>query len=173
MIQLSYQPALDPFNAAYRFLRLRSVFDLGDVVHINHFRILDFYLLFPFRIGEIRLAPKHQKFKKLAGKFSHKKPYGPMPESSEIFVRMQPMQTAALGTIAAWKLIDAEAFARKEVRITGEALPNPVDSRILEQNENEADLMEFMRVLAKEYVLEGASGLKARTQLMEYRYDAL
>src|SRR5262249_55290164 len=68
MIQLTYEPALDPYHTTFRFLRLRPVIAQHGPLHRDHARILDFYQLFPFRIAEIRLTPKHRKFRKLAEK---------------------------------------------------------------------------------------------------------
>jgi hypothetical protein len=82
MIQLSFQPAFDSFHAVYRILRLGTIINQFGPLHIDFVRILDFYLLFPFRIGEIRLHPQHRKFKKLAASHLSAKPYGHGPDRS-------------------------------------------------------------------------------------------
>ena len=40
-------------------------------------------------------------------------------------------------------------------------------------NAENAELISFLDVLASEYVLLGTNGLKGRTKLLEYRYDAI
>ena len=83
---------------------------------------------------------------------------------------MQPMQLAALETMAAQRYIDDGAFSNDafDKKISDEIL-----SRVHELNSSQADLVDFLTVLAEGYELSGPSGLKARTELMEYRYDAI
>lgn len=172
MIQLSYQPAFDPLHAAFRFLRLREAV-LGDsAIPRDHLRILDFYLLFPFRSDEVRVSPSHRRFKKVARSFEDTRPYGDLPDDRVIFSRMSPIQTAALEALAKKGLFDAKAFARGLIKRTDIGLPAPISERIAAENENDIELIEFLRALATEYELLGANGLKGRTGLMDFAYDA-
>lgn len=173
MMQLSYQPAFDPYHAVYRLLRIcRSVL-AGKSLHDDHMRILDFYLLFPFRIDEIRLKKPHQRFKKLARQFSAAKPYGELPEDKVLFGRMQPLQTAAFDTLATNNLIDTSLYQTGTIRPTDNSINPALAQRLDADNTNQADLMNFLATLATEYELLGTDGLKDRTKLMEYRYDAV
>jgi hypothetical protein len=173
MTQLVFQPALDPFHAVFRFLRLSPISKTVGSLLIDHVRILDFYLLFPFRIRAIRLAPDHLHFKKLAETYAHLTPYGEQPDAPLLFERMRPMQLAALETMATDNYLDEEAFLDGMFQATDQKIPEEVLSRIQELNADQADLMIFLQVLAKDYFLSGQNGLKARTELMEYRYDAV
>src|SRR3954469_9934822 len=110
MSQLVFQPSLDPFHAVFRFLRLRTLFNAANALSRDHSRVLDFYLLFPFLIRAIRLAPKHQKYKKLSDKYAYLKPYGEQPDSSLMIQRMDPMQSAALETLASKAYLDIQAL---------------------------------------------------------------
>jgi hypothetical protein len=170
--QLTYQPAFDPFHATFRLLRLRNVILKYGNLPRDLVRILDFYLLFPFRVREIRLKPAHRRHKSVADNYAHLKPYGDAPESSLIFARMEPMQAAALETLAAQGFIAAGALAGDKVQADREP-PHEVASRVADRNATQADLMTFLDLLASEYNLLGAEGLKARTALMDFRYDAV
>ena len=173
MSQLVFQPSLDPFHAVFRFLRLRPLFDAANALSRDHSRVLDFYLLFPFLIKNIRLAPKHQKYKKLSAKYVHLKPYGEQPDGSLMLQRMDPMQSAALETLALKSYLDIEALQNDIVQATAREIPKQIDERISALNESQSDLLEFLSILASEYEILGENGLKARTSLMEYRYDAV
>src|SRR5229473_1533980 len=157
MSQLVFQPALDALHAAFRLLRLRPILN-GQHLSRDHVRILDFYLIFPFRIRAIRLAPTHQKFKKLAEKYAYLTPYGEQPDGPLLFQRMEPMQTAALKSDA--------------VEPTAQPVPHEIAVRTEILNAEQADLIEFLSLLASDYELSGDNGLKARTGLLEHRYDA-
>lgn len=170
MIQLSYQAALDPFHALFRLLRLWPILSKGPLPR-ETVRILDFYLLFPFRIGEIRIAKPHLRFKRLAKTYAHTKPYGEQPEGRAILNRMEPIQNAALNTLAASCFIDADRLLLGEVRVTNVPIPDDIASRVTAANSIQVDLMEFLGLLASDYNLLGPGGLKDRTGLLEHRYD--
>jgi hypothetical protein len=170
MIQLSYQAALDPFHALFRLLRLWPILNKGPLPR-DTVRILDFYLLFPFRIGDIRIARPHLRYKRLAKTYANTKPYGEQPEGRALLNRMEPMQNAALNTLAANGLIDPARLLLGEVRITDALIPEDIAPRVKAANDSQADLMEFLGILGSDYNLLGTDGLKDRTGLLEYRYD--
>ncbi|HEY5305330.1 MAG TPA: ABC-three component system middle component 5 [Pseudolabrys sp.] len=171
MSQLIFQPALDPFHAIFRVARILGHFD--EPIVQDKVRIMDFYLLFPFRIRTMRLMPRHQKFKRLSIIYASLTPYGEQPEPPLLFGRMEPMQLAAFETLASKFYINPSALASGLVQKTERDLPSEVAERASALNEAQPDLMEFLGVLASEYDLTGENGLKARSGLMEYRYDAV
>jgi hypothetical protein len=173
MIQLTFQPAFDPFHAVFRSLRLRRIIMQHGPLHRDHVRILDFYLLFPFRISGIRLAPPHRKYRKLVQDYDQKKPYVDQPEDRDIFTRMELMQLSALDTLSDRNFIAPARWELGEVAATQVSIPPPLAPRIEEINTAEADLIAFIEVLASEYELLGPRGLKSRTNLLESRYDAV
>jgi hypothetical protein len=173
MIQLTYEPAFDTYNAVFRLARLRPLVSYARALDEDHVRILDFYQLFPFRIDDIRLKPRDQKYKKLASKYAYTKPYGQFPGERDIFERMRPAQLAALDTLAAGDWINEQSLRRGIVEPTEKSLPERLGKAAHTANEQQEDLTEFLRVLGSEYGLLGPDGLKARSGLLEYRYDAV
>lgn len=173
MIQITFQPALDPFHAAFRILRLRPIIAAFGPLHQDQVRILDFYLTFPFRIEGIRLIPKHRKYRKLASEYRSAKSYGNQPEDQIIFNRMEPIQIAAFETLATHNLITPSHLIAHEIQATSAPVPEELVTRVDAANQRDSELMGFLGVLASEYELTGTDGLKNRTNLMEYRYDAV
>jgi hypothetical protein len=173
MMQLTYQPAFDPYHTAYRLLRLREFVLQKRSLHEDQIKILDFYLLFPFRIEGLRLSPTHRKYRKLSSHYSGMKPYGELPDDRILFGRMGPLQIAALDTLAVKGLINGEFYETGTIAKTAEELHDALRARLAAANAAQSDLMEFLDVLASEYDLLGKDGLKDRSQLMEYRYDAI
>jgi len=172
MIQLSFQPAFDPYHAIFRILRLRSILPSDDHAHIDRVRILDFLLAFPFRLEFVRVFPKHRRLRNLAVKESGAIPYGEQPDDQTVLGRMKIMQTAALETLASAGFIDQGKLEIGQVLFTDRPLPVELESRVEDTNKKHSHLIEFLTVLSREYELLGLDGLKARTKLMEYRYDA-
>jgi hypothetical protein len=173
MIQLSYQAAFDPFHAMYRGLRILAATETTGSLLVDHARILDFYLLFPFRISEIRLTQQHRRFRRLAVAYQNSRPYGDQPDDAQLLYRMKPMQIAALETLAEKKIIDVQKWRSGSIVRTNESLPPALAVRVGEANATESDLMEAISALGSEYQLLGQNGLKDRTGLLEYRYDAV
>lgn len=172
MIQLTYQPAFDPFHSVFRFLRLRQAVLMHGALPRDHVRVLDFYLMFPFRSNDVRVFPRHRKFKKLAQQYSNARPYGDLPGDRVLFRRMLPIQGAALDTLAQRGLLDAEQYKRGIIEPTNSALPEPLQAQIEDTNQSQQDLIEFLTALATEYELLGANGLKDRSGLLDHAYDA-
>lgn len=172
MISLTYQPAFDPYHAAFRLFRLQSIYSPKLELPVDHVRILDYFLLFPFRASTIRMAPKHSGIKRRAISAAGKQ-YGNQPEDRGVFARMQAMQIAALETLAMRAFVDAASLAANRVSFTSGKVPAPVQLRAMAENNQASAAVELVRVLATEYELLGLDGLKSRTGLMEYRYDAI
>jgi hypothetical protein len=171
MMQITYQPAFDPYHAVFRLARLREIIAKAGPLHQDYVRVLDFFLLFPFQIDTIRLMPAHRKFKRLAEIYASSRPYGDLPENRTLFDRMEPMQTAAMQTFAARELLDPKQLEMEQVASTSKPLPDEIAGRVAELNTRDQDLLTFMEALASEYDLMGPNGLKARAGLLEYRYD--
>src|ERR1700730_4205097 len=170
MIQLTYEPALDPFHTVYRLLRLRPIIAKYGPLHRDHVRILDYYHLFPYRIDSIRLTPQHRKYRQLASRSQAAAPYGEHPGDRVHFNRMEAMQIAALDTLASQNLIDPERWKLGEVLATADPIPSALAPRIEAANERDEELEGFLGILASEYPLQGTNGLKDRTGLMEHRH---
>jgi hypothetical protein len=151
MIQLSYQAALDPFHTMYRDLRILNAIGPSHPLFVDHMRVLDFYLLFPFKISAIRLMPQHRKFRGLADDYENVRPYGNLPDNTQIFARMEPIQIAALESLAEKEIIDAAELKNGNVIRTQISLPPALDARVSDANAREPKLMEAISALGSEY----------------------
>jgi len=172
VIRLSFQPALDPLHAVFRLLRLHALIRRLGSLEIDQIRILDFYLIFPFRIAEIRLRREHVRFRKIAAPYGLTKPYGFQPEDRVLFERMRPIQWVALEALAAKGFISSSDLEKGLVRFTERPIPTELMARIDEANYADKKLFEVLELLVSEYPLHGVDGLKARSGLLEFRYDA-
>jgi hypothetical protein len=173
MTQLSFQPALDPLHAIYRLLRLREVVREAAPLELEHVRVLDFYLIFPFKISEIRLRREDKEIRRVSNEYAAQKPYGNQPEGVVLFERMRPMQKVALQTLALRGFTDSLSFKAGLLKFTGLPTPLQISDRIREANVRDRKLLDALTVFAYSYEFHGPNGLKARTGLLEYRYDAV
>jgi hypothetical protein len=171
MTQLTYNEAFDPYHAVFRFLRLHLACDIGVKLPFDTLRILDFYLLFPFRLQAMKLFASDSGWRKISKTYEVRAPYGTMPEDSIIFARMEPFQRAAAASLVNRGYLASDAWDTNEVQFTSEMLPSAVVTRCSALNAQMTEIIDILCQIKSRYPLGGRDGLKDRTGLLEYRYD--
>lgn len=172
MNYLSFQPAFDVLHTEFRFLRLRRLMSADNPWRYDQLRVADFYLLFFFRLKDARLSPKHRALKKLAS-LDDKSRYEYQPDDQLLFSRMEKVQFAAMGTLISKDFFDKEYFTSDLVIETPKQEPELLAQRIDEINQTQVGRLEAIQSLVTDYNFLGPDGLKARTGLLEYKYDAI
>ena len=170
---LSYQPAFDPFHAIFRLLRLLPTLGSCPPVESDKARILDFYMAFPFLATAVSFKKGQTGLRKIAKGYEYLRPYGGMPDSRDLFLRMAPIQKMAAETLVARGIVDHDAFQQGVVMPGSVVPPPPLAQRVEELNAQQATLIELLKTLCFDYSLLGVDGLKQRCGLMEHRYDAV
>lgn len=173
MIQLTYHIAFDPFHSTFRQLLLREL--IGKEVEIpqEHVRIVDFFVVFPQRLVKMRLAKNHSKFRNLLNRLKNQKSYSELPDDQIMFERMRPFQEAAMLTLAIKNYIKSEKLDVGLFCSTPLEIGDEVRERLEAAAKKNSELTDFFKALLFEYPFLGADGLKARTGLGEFRYDAV
>jgi hypothetical protein len=168
---MGFEPALDSYHAVFRLARLLPIIGSAGPLPIDTVRILDFYLVFPFRLDEMRFKQEHRRLRKVAKNYLQQKPYAKLPNDRQLIERMWPFEMAALETAGAKGFISVDSLAEHRV----EAIPIVAKNELITSAEaassEQFDLMELLGILATDYAPNGSDGLKARTGLLEYRYD--
>jgi hypothetical protein len=173
MTQLTYNEAFDPYHAAFRFIRLNVACQLHKRMPFDMLRILDFYLLFPFRLQAIRFHSEDTGWRKISRSYGDGAPYGAMPADNSIFARMELFQRGAAASLVHSGHLSAEAWETDEVEFTALELPTLLATRCSTLNARMADIMNILCQIKARYSLGGRDGLKDRTGLLEYRYDSV
>lgn len=169
MIQLSYQPALDPLHGIFRFLRISKHLKLSHV-DFDKLRILDYYLLFPFRAAAIKFKQNDIHLRSVAKQLNEKQGYAALPSGEILFDRMKSVHVSAAQTMAERNAIDSVALRNGKIKFRSLDLPKEFDDRILTANKEDEKTMLILEALSN-YELFGKDGLKDRTSLLEFRYD--
>jgi hypothetical protein len=163
---LIYHPAYDAYHCIFRLLTLMEV---AKDVEVAKARILDFFLTFPAEVRNIRLAPA------LAGKKKQAKSQiniyrGPI-SINQVFRDMEQIQMAAIQALAASNIINPEKLALGFIERTTTAIPPDMLHLVVEKNQTDNPVIQFILKELSAFPLLGVDGLKHRTGLMEYRYD--
>lgn len=164
---LIYQPAFDAHHCAFRFLIITSE---ASEIETDRACIIDFYLAFPSALRFVRWPQSEKKARKLGEGL--KNPYRDPINPVATFKSMRHLQAAAIRCLAASKVIESSGLERGVITRAGAEIAKPLRSAIDDfKYENHDFISEIVPTLLSMPLL-GKDGLKDRTKLLEYRYDA-
>lgn len=165
---LIYHSSFDIYHCIFRVLRVLTRLPLNEY-EINKIRIIDFYLIFPDLLQNVRFPRQATKYKAHFSNIS--KSYERIGNQHRIFAQLEPYQKAALRCMASYNLLDTKLLKDNKILLHSEIIPTKLLDCIKISNEKEPDLINFLTGPFFEVDLYGDGGLKARTKLLEYRYD--
>jgi hypothetical protein len=166
---LVYHPAFDIYNCIFRMLQL-LLFTKEEEIVFDKLRIWDFYLTFPSQVSEISFPAdlRHLKEKIFKDKFN---PYEELSDPRGIFDRMQTYQLSAIKCLASYGFVDSKQLAKNKIKKTGKKIPQELLTKL---NNPSILSKNIIKLLTSEFVnlpLLGKEGLKARTGLLDFKYD--
>lgn len=174
MIRLTYSSVYDPYHTAFRFLSILSNSSDGQARY-DVLRILDFYLSFPSRLSEVHI-PRQKGLTALLKSISETNPksrYEVLPPSKVIFDRISIVQNTAFSALLGNGYVKIEDQGLQLAKVISPKVPDSLLSSIAAFSDRNAKLIELLVYNLAPIRLEGKDGLKARSGLMEYRYDVL
>ncbi len=164
---LIYSPVFDIYHCCYRAIRILRKTPSVEL-EIERWRILDFYLLFPVLMTDFRFPTEYKEFRRLIPSKQGK--YRNVGDPKRIFFRMEPFQSAALNFLASHGVIlSRDLIDRRKIKWNEAACPPQLKNLV----DNEADdpVIQLLTGPFMSIDLFGKSGLKARSDLFQYRYD--
>lgn len=167
---LVYHPGFDLYNCIFRMLCLLSR-SSEEKIHIDKLRIWDFYLAFPNQVRTIVFPSDLTKLKETIFK-NYNNPYEEIPDSKTVFERMKTYQTSALNCLASYGFIDYQSLTKGVIKKTGKEIPKELAESI---NNISIEKDNIIKLVINEFVdlpLYGSKGLKARTGLIDFKYDS-
>ncbi|MBO7922589.1 hypothetical protein J5X92_10200 [Alteromonas sp. K632G] len=164
-----YHHRNDVFNCIFRFLSIFSILD-REKIEFERLKIIDFYFAFPHLLATTTIprAAGSSKLKKFAQTLSI--PYENFPSNRILFSEMGDFQSQALDILRSKEILilDDGWLSVGEVFFREEVMRLVNDSRFTSNPVFKTLVTVFMTCN-----LHGANGLKSKTGLMEYRYDAV
>lgn len=166
---LIYHPAYDINHSLFRALLILESSAL-DEFHLDLFRIIDFYTVFPHFIKRIKPFPIELKeYRKSVNDIPS--PYERTINVKRVMYEIESIQTTALHNLLAKGFLDIDAFNRKLIKRSKTPLPE----LLAEEISNCATKKEiWFKMLVEKFgtiKFKGKAGLKSRSGLMEFRYD--
>lgn len=166
---LVYHPAFDLYNCIFRMLSLLN-YSKDEEIHFDKLRIWDFYLAFPNQVRTIAFPSNLRKLKESVFKYKEN-PYETLSDPKRVFERMKTYQLSAAKCLASYGFIDSKSLLKNKVVKTNKEIPAELLERV---NYLSPEKNNIIKLIVNEFVdlpLYGAKGLKARTGLIEFKYD--
>lgn len=166
---LLYHPFFDAHHCAFRLLRLLAAIP-SEPVELDRIRVWDFYLLFPAHLAKATLpASGARSIRKTVEALDN--PYDVLPNARRAFIRLEPIQTAAMAHLASVGLIDAKKLQDGLILRTSVPIPDQLEPRISERNQAESQIVVYLTGVFLRTPLHGKGGIRSRVDLFDHRYD--
>lgn len=162
---LVYHPAYDSYHCLFRAV---AILEVCKRTETDRLRVLDFCLSFPNVVAKFKLPLGRAALRKAAMQTSS--PYRDPINSKAVFMSLRGIQAAAFSCLSATGLItiESEFVSRTEV-----PLPIQIKARCDDLRRRESVFFDSLLSDLVDMPLYGADGLKARSDLLEYRYDTV
>lgn len=165
---LIYNPAFDFHHGIFRMLQILSAAP-GERFEVMKIRLLDFLLLFPEQLDQIRIPTELRGKRGLLAQ--EESPYRTVENPHRLFIELAPFQHQALYTLAARELIDPQQLKDDYVVRTSVALPAGLEAALAHRNGTTPHLVDIVSRDLARLPLFGANGLKARAKFLNTRHD--
>lgn len=164
-----YHPAQDVNHCVFRLLLILEHTE-HEKLNTDVYRLIDFYTLFPSLLKLLKTLPVPvNKCRKVFSEVEE--PFESLKNTKRILHELEALQSVAIQNLLAKKLLDIDEYNKGYLKRSSVDLP-----AIFIDALNKSNLVskEWFKGLVNEFPkakFVGSSGLKARTGLMEYRYD--
>lgn len=164
---LIYNQTFDIYHCAFRILLSLSVLPEKEYP-LGFIRLIDFYVLFPHMVSEVRLPAKYKSLKSRLK--SSQNSYNDIPSPKRLFNDLYNIQIQCINFLSSLGLIDRVKVIEKKILKSNTDIPSDIAELIENEISNNESLRQIINSLS-EIPYSGTNGLKSRTGLMEYRYD--
>lgn len=169
----TYNPAFDLYHSIYRMAHIAAKLDGGENLEVDKARIWDFYLLFPDKVYSIHLHKNEEKIKELRNTITRQNnPYDYQGDNRKLFEWIKPVQLSALGCLVSCGILNKEKFENGRVCVADHDALTAFLQKAGAITPREHNVLAFISYLSRAMSMTGEYGLKARTELLEYKYDA-
>ncbi len=166
---LIYSPAYDLYHTMFRILQITERNE--HVMEVDKLRILDFYLAFPAELLDIKSFRGFNKYRKYLK--AEKNQYERVIDHKRLFFKMEQIQISAMKALVSYSLLDANEFKNGKVKRTETPLNEQLNARIQEKFKTNQNLLTLITGPLASLNLYGHLGLKVKTNLIEFKYDAV
>ena len=171
---ITYNPAFDLYHCIYRMAHIVQCLSDGECFEVEKVRIWDFYLLFPSKLYDVSLRQTEDDLREARRQYikANKSPYEYSGDNRKLFEWIRPFQVSALNCLVSCGIISKDAYLNSQVCVCDRQALADFVARAGEISVREQNALSFLGLLSRHMSLASIDGLKARTRLLEFKYDA-
>lgn len=171
---ITYNPAFDLYHSIYRMAHIVDRLDVNECMEIDKARIWDFYMLFPDKVYNITIRRDEDYLRQLREGWIQKEnnPYEYRGDNRKLFEWIKPVQLSALGCLVSCGILDKGKYEEGCVCLMNKDVLKEFLAKAGKESTREYNVLSFMGSLSRNMPLTGQYGLKARTRLLESKYDS-
>lgn len=163
-----YHPAYDVSHCLYRMLLLLENIPCRDI-EVERLQLLDFLLLFPSLLKNISFPSELRSARKALSNIPEQ--YENLPNPTRLMFELDNMQKESISSLIARGFINKDNVYNGVISRTDVELPK----ELLDKMSGDSVVKEawFLLLVNNLSILDfyGSKGLKARSKMMEFRYD--
>lgn len=170
---ITYNPAFDLYHSIFRMAHIAAKLEVDECLEVDKVRIWDFYLLFPDKVYGIHLRNDEgelKEYRRLIKKQNN--PYEYRGDNRKLFEWIKPVQVSALGCLVSCGILNKEKYEVGCVCVDNHDALAAFIQKAGNIANREHNVLAFMSYLSRTMSMTGEYGLKARTELLESKYDA-
>ncbi len=171
---ITYNPAFDLYHCIFRMAHIIERLEDTECFEIDKVRIWDFYLLYPSKTYDINVKPRKEKDIYNAREQYIEKihnPYEYSGDNRKLFEWIKPFQISALSCLVSCGILNKDAYISGNVCVANREILNDFIGHAGSCTTRERNVLSFLHLFSRNMPLTGIDGLKARTQLLESKYD--
>ena len=171
---ITYNPAFDLYHSIFRMAHIVQKLDEGERFEVDKVRIWDFYLLFPDKVYSIFMRQDEKKLREYRKTYivRENNPYSYWGDNRRLFEWIKPFQMSALNCLVSCGILDRDEYLNNRIVIANRQTLDAFVKKAGSITAKESNVLAFLSILSRQMPLGGTNGLKARTHLLESRYDA-
>lgn len=171
---ITYNPAFDLYHSIFRISNILDNLDDKESIEVDKVRIWDFYILFPDKVHDITIRRDENDLREFRSRYLKKEnnPYEFKGDNRKLFEWIKPVQVSALNYLVSYGILDKEKYESGRLRVADSNKLQTYRSKVGDISKRERTVLFFMSLLSRQMPMTGEYGLKARTKLMESKYDA-
>jgi len=169
-----YNPAFDLYHTLFRMAHIVNRLEEEECFELDKVRIWDFYLLFPTKLYELSLKRHEKEIRDARSRWiaKDKNPFEYNGNSRKLFEWIKPVQVSALSCLVSCGILNKDDYLSDQVRVADHEALHAFVLQAGDLTESECNILSFLRMVSDTMPLTGIDGLKSRTHLLDYKYDA-
>lgn len=170
---ITYNPAFDLYHSIFRMAHILLKIDEPHPLEIDRVRIWDFYMLYPVQLNHVSLKVDEKEIREARKLLKLKETsYDYKGDVRKLFEWIKPFQVSALGCLVSCGILGKEQFEAGCVEVVSHDKLKAFVEHAGDITVREHNVLNYISFLFSGMPLAGAYGMKYRTKLLEFKYDA-